>query len=125
MRWQNIWLITITQRHLVTFIPVCHVWSTIHNPYHSQGLKDPKVIFIVQTKIFHAELPYLDHGFNDVVQSFFLSLLETNHHYLMSSFNEVAAFTLLKGNPVEFVKYPFDVNEKNVLPFSSGTINSF
>ena len=24
----------------------------------------------------------------------------------MSSFNEVAAFTLLKGNPVEFVKYP-------------------
>jgi hypothetical protein len=24
----------------------------------------------------------------------------------MSSFNEVSAFTLLKGNPVEFVKYP-------------------
>ena len=37
---------------------------------------------------------------------FVLSFLETNHHYLMSSFNEVAAFTLLKGNPVEFVKYP-------------------
>ncbi|CAB3976733.1 1-phosphatidylinositol 4,5-bisphosphate phosphodiesterase beta-4-like [Paramuricea clavata] len=30
---------------------------------------------------------------------------ETNLHYLMSSFNEVAAFSLLKGNPVEFVKY--------------------
>ncbi|XP_028393343.1 1-phosphatidylinositol 4,5-bisphosphate phosphodiesterase beta-4-like isoform X2 [Dendronephthya gigantea] len=30
---------------------------------------------------------------------------EANLHYRMSSFNEVAAFTLLKGNPVEFVRY--------------------